>query len=351
MRLKIFGMSGPWDNLGNNSEDNPKPSDNKKSKQDFPNPFPNSFKGFKAPKDKKTLALGVLGLFMAGWLISGFYQVNPDEQGIVLRFGKWTETTTEGWRYHLPYPIEQVLKPKITMTNQINIGFGSLDESLMLTGDRNIVDLSFTVQWLIHDPIQFLFNIRHAEKIIKSAAESVMRDTVGQIYIDRTLAEGRSDIEAIVQEKLQVLLNSYQSGVLITRVSLKKVDPPQQVIEDFLEVERAQSDQGRIINQSQAYHNEELPKARGEASEILAEAKGYREALISKAEGEAKKFIGLALEYEKDPALMKKRILNETIENIYATADKVVVDNKSGVLPHMALPAIGVAKAQKEESK
>jgi len=328
-------MSGPWES----------PSSEKKStKEDFfkqtPNPFPNPFKDFKGGQDKKSLLWGACCLFFLGWIISGFYQVNPDEQGIVLRFGKWTETTSEGWRYHLPYPIEQVIKPQITMTNQINIGFGSLDESLMLTGDRNIVDLSFTVQWRIHDPIQYLFNIRNAEKTIKSAAESVMRDTVGQIPIDRTLAEGRSDIEVIVQEKLQILLDSYQSGVLITRVSLKKVDPPQQVIEDFLEVERAQSDQGRIINQSQAYHNEELPKARGEASEIIAVAKGYRDARIAAAEGEAKKFVGLAREYEKDPALMKKRLFNETMEAVYTEADKIMVDNKSGILPHMALPVL-----------
>jgi len=338
--MRIFTMSGPWGGPVHPEETPPNP--------DYFKPIPNPFKDFKGPKDKKTLALAALSLFVGGWLISGFYQVNPDEQGIVLRFGKWTATTSEGWRYHLPYPIEQVLKPKITVTNQINIGFGSLEESLMLTGDRNIVDLSFTVQWLIHDPIEYLFNIRNAEKIIKSAAESVMRDTVGQIPIDRTLAEGRNDIEVIVQEKLQVLLNSYKSGVLITRVSLKKVDPPQQVIEDFLEVERAQSDQGRIINQSQAYHNEELPKARGEASEIIAAAKGYRDARIAGAEGEAKKFVGLAREYEKDPALMKKRLFNETMEAIYTDAEKVMVDNKSGMLPHMALPALTDSKKEQK---
>jgi membrane protease subunit HflK len=336
MRMRIFTMTNPWGGPVHPEETPPNP--------DYFKPIPNPFKDFKGMKDKKTLALGAMVLLFAGWLISGFYQVNPDEQGIVLRFGKWTATTSEGWRYHLPYPIEQVIKPKITMTNQINIGFGSLEESLMLTGDRNIVDLSFTVQWLIHDPIKYLFNIRHAEKIIKSAAESVMRDTVGQIPIDRTLAEGRNDIEVIVQEKLQVLLDSYQSGVLITRASLKKVDPPQQVIEDFLEVERAQSDQGRIVNQAQAYHNEVLPKARGEASEIVAAAKGYRDARVAAAEGEAKKFLGLAREYEKDPALMKKRLFNEMMETVYTDADKIMVDSKSGVLPHMALPALASIK-------
>jgi membrane protease subunit HflK len=332
MKDTIFKSTGnPWD-----IPSSPKKEPEKKSGDFFENVPPL----FRDPHEKKPFIIGGIALLILGWLLSGFYQVNPDEQGIVLRFGKWTETTKEGWRYHLPYPIEQVLKPKITVTNQINIGFGSLDESLMLTGDRNIVDLSFTVQWRIQDPIEFLFNIRDIEKTIKCAAESVMRDTVGQIPIDRTLAEGRSDIELIVQEKLQALLAQYKSGVMITRVSLKKVDPPQQVIEDFLEVERAQSDQGRIINQAQAYHNEVLPKARGEAAEILASARGYKEALIAKAEGEAKRFSALAKEYEKEPKLMKKRLLNETLETVYKNSKKVIVDQKSGVLPHMALPAI-----------
>ncbi|MBM3611004.1 MAG: FtsH protease activity modulator HflK [Alphaproteobacteria bacterium] len=335
----IFKTTGnPWD-----IPSSPEPGPEKKSSDFFEN-LPPVFKNGQNPKS--FIMIGV-ALLLGGWLLSGFYQVNPDEQGIVLRFGKWTETTTEGWRYHLPYPIEQVLKPKITVTNQINIGFGSLDESLMLTGDRNIVDLSFTVQWRIQDPIEYLFNIRDIEKTIKSAAESVMRDTISQVHIDRALAEGRSDIERIVQENLQTLLNDYKAGVMITRVSLKKVDPPQQVIEDFLEVERAQSDQGRIINQAQAYHNEVLPKARGEASEIIAGARGYKEALIAHAEGEAKRFMVLAQEYEKDPKLMKKRLSNETLESIYKGAKKVVVDPKSGILPHMALPAVTQETEQK----
>lgn len=328
--MQIFKVTGPWDIP-------PTPSQEKKSSQNTPKDKNFSFS---APHNKKFLALGSVIIVFVGWILSGFYQVNPDEQGIVLRFGKLVEITGEGWRYHLPYPIEQVLKPKITVTNQINIGFGSLDESLMLTGDRNIVDLSFTVQWRIQNPIDYLFNIRNAEATIKSAAESVMRDTVGQIPIDRTLAEGRSDIELIVQEKLQTLLEEYKAGVMITRISLKKVDPPQQVIEDFLEVERAQSDQGRIINQAQAHHNEVLPRARGEAAEILAEAQGYKAALIAQAEGEAKRFVVLAKEYEKDPKLMKKRLLNETLEEIYKKANKIIVDNKSGILPHMALPTV-----------
>lgn len=334
--LKTAG--NPWD-IPSSSETEPE-----KKPLDF---FQNLPPVFKNTQNQKPFMIGGVILLVFGWLISGFYQVNPDEQGIVLRFGKWTETTTEGWRYHLPYPIEQVLKPKITVTNQINIGFGSLDESLMLTGDRNIVDLSFTVQWRIQDPIEYLFNIRDIEKTIKSAAESVMRDTMSQVHIDRALAEGRSDIELIVQEKLQALLNDYKAGVMITRVSLKKVDPPQQVIEDFLEVERAQSDQGRIINQAQAYHNEVLPKARGEASEIIAAARGYKEARIAQAEGEANRFMGLAQEYNKDPKLMKKRLSNETLENIYKGAKKVIVDPKSGVLPHMALPALTQETEQK----
>ena len=329
MNTEIFNTGGPWDDPAPSSSNSQEKVT--QLKKDFFN---------KPPEAQKSLLWIALLLLFGGWILSGFYQVNPDEKGIVLRFGKWVKTTDEGWRYHYPYPIEQVLKPKVTVTNQIKIGFGSLDESLMLTGDRNIVDLSFTVQWRIQDPIEFLFNIRDPQKTIKAASESVMRDTVGQMHIDKTIAEGRGEIESTVKEKLQTLLNEYKAGVFITAVSLKRVDPPKQVIEDFLEVERAQSDQGRIVNQSEAYRNEILPKARGEAAEIVALAKGKKAAVVAIAQGESSKFLALAQEYKKAPKVMKKRLLNETLEEIYGSAKKVIVDQKSGMLPHMALPAV-----------
>lgn len=333
----VFKNSGPWGEGSEEDQDQRHPKKNASKKPEF---NLNSFFN-KDPNDMRSIGL-ILGIFLiGGWLISGFYQVNPDEQGIVLRFGKWTETTEAGWHYHFPYPVDKVLKPKITVTNQINIGFGSKEESMILTGDRNIVDLSFVVQWRIKDPIAFLFHIRDTETTIKQAAESVMRDTVGQMPIDTTFSEGRVEIETIVKKKLQELLDEYGAGVFITEVNLKNVDPPEQVVEAFYEALRADSDRERYINQAEAYANDVLPKAHGEAAKIVAHAKGYKEAVTAQAEGSASRFLAVLKEYQKQPQVTKKRLYNETMERILEKANKVVMNSKNqGVLPHMPLPAL-----------
>lgn len=333
----IFKNSGPWgDESGQDQVQQP----SKKSSSEKPEFNLNSLFN-KDPNDMRSIGM-ILGVFLiGGWLLSGFYQVNPDEQGIVLRFGKWIDTTEAGWHYHLPYPVDKVVKPKITVTNQINIGFGSKEESMILTGDRNIVDLSFVVQWRIKDPIAYLFHIRDTETTIKQASESVMRDTVGQMPIDTTFSEGRVEIETIVKRKLQELLDEYGAGVYITEVNLKNVDPPEQVVDAFYEALRADSDRERYINQAEAYANDVLPKARGEAAKIIAAAEGYREAVIAEAEGSASQFLAILKEYKKHPEIMKKRLYNETMEHVLEKAEKIVMSSKNqGILPHMQLPAL-----------
>jgi membrane protease subunit HflK len=335
--IDIFKNSGPW---GDEPEEDQTQEKQKKSFSKKPElNFGSFFNKNSGDIGHVGLILGVL--LIGGWLASGFYQINPDEQGIVLRFGKWIKTTEPGWHYHIPYPVDKVLKPKITVTNQINIGFGSKEESLILTGDRNIVDLSFVVQWRIKDPIAYLFHIRDTETTIKQAAESVMRDTVGQMPIDTTFSEGRVEIETIVKKKLQELLDEYGAGVYITEVNLKNVDPPEQVVEAFYEALRADSDRERYINQAEAYANDVLPKAHGEAAKIIAQGKGQKEAVIAQAEGSASRFLAILKEYQKQPEVTKKRLYNETMERILENANKVVMSSKNqGVLPHMPLPAL-----------
>ena len=215
---------------------------------------------------------------IALWLLSGFYRVQPDEQGVVLQFGKWVRTTPSGLQYHLPGPIESVLTPKVTRVNKIEIGlrtFGDSgrgsqvrdvpEESLMLTGDENIVDIDFTVFWVINDAGKFLFNIRNPEATVKLAAESAMREVIGQTPIQSALTEGRQEIETATYEGVQRLLDEYGSGIEVRRVQLLKVDPPSQVIDAFIDVQRARADLERLRNEAEAYRNDILPRARGEA--------------------------------------------------------------------------------------
>jgi membrane protease subunit HflK len=327
---------GPWGNP-QNQEEGFRPKE--KLDSFFKSPqFDQFFSG-----GNKSLWAIVGIVFLGAWIGSGFYQVNPDEEGIVLRFGKWIRTTEPGWHYHLPYPVEVVLKPKVTTTNQINIGFGSQDESLMLTGDRNIVDASVIVQWHIKDAGKYLFNLRDPQETIKAVTESALREIIGQTPIDSTFAEGRAEIQQSARALVQQILDSFQAGVQVTAVNLKNVNPPQPVIEAFREVDRAYSDQERLLNEAETYRNDIVPKARGEASQILADGKGYQESIVAQAKGSTQRFLSVLKEYKKAPAVTSQRLYLETMEKVLQEANKVIMDSKAapqGMLPHMALPTL-----------
>ena len=239
------------------------------------------------------ILLGILGV----WLATGFYQVRPDQQGVVMRFGQLARVTGSGLHYHLPYPFETVLIPNVTRENRITIGFDARqesrdipEESLMLTGDENIVDVDFVVTWQVQDIGKFLFRVREPEALAKMAAESVMREIVGQNKIQDVLTSGRQAIEVRAQTDLQKLMDEYETGILITRVNLRDAAPPPQVVDAFREVQRAQADAEQTKNQALAYQNDILPKARGEAERLLQEASAYKESVVSKASGEAARF-------------------------------------------------------------
>jgi len=288
------------------------------------------------------------------WLATGFYRVLPDEQGVVLQFGKYIKTTQPGLNYHIPYPVERVLTPKVTKVNRVEIGYRQSpdnrttqirdvpEESLMLTGDENIVDIDFSVFWIINDAGKFLFNVQVPELTIKSAAETSMREVIGQSKIQSIFTEGRTEIEDKTRVLIQSILDDYETGVTITQVQTQKADPPGDVIDSFRDVQAARADLERQRNEAEAYANDIIPRARGEAEQILQSAEGYKQKVIADSEGKAARFLSIQSEYAKAPVVTKQRIFYETMESVFGDMDKIIIDNDSGqgVLPYLPLPEI-----------
>ena len=302
------------------------------------------------------LAVGIVAV-LAIWLLSGFYRVQPDELGVVLRFGALNRVTDPGLNYHLPAPIESVELPKVTRVNPIEIGYrlntpseyrvtaGGAEvpeEALMLTGDENIVDINFAVFWVIKDATKFLFNIRNPELVVKAAAESAMREVIGHTDIARAFAEGRGKIKLDTEKLTQEILDSYGSGIAITDLQLQKVDPPSQVIDAFRDVQSAKIDLNTLVNQAQAYRNDVVPRARGDASRVVQEAEAYRQQVVLKAQGEASRFESVYKSYRAAKDITTTRLYLETLESVLKGANKVILDKSAGagVLPYLPLPQL-----------
>ncbi|MDE2476062.1 MAG: FtsH protease activity modulator HflK [Alphaproteobacteria bacterium] len=294
-------------------------------------------------------------IVVAVWLASGIYVVDPEEQGVVLRFGAYIGKTTPGINYHFPWPIETVETPKVTRENQLNIGYrigsaeGTRDvpeESLMLTGDENIVDINFTVFWVINDAAQFLFNVQNPDGqqdgTIRAVAESAMREVVGKNKIEPILTADREPIQDGVRDLMQRILNSYGAGVTVTRVQMLKADPPAQVIEAYRDVQAAITDQDRMRNEAEAYANKVVPEARGQAARVVQQAEGYKQQVIAEAQGEAARFTSVYEQYKKAPEVTRRRIYLDTMRDILAGTNKVILDSKnsSSVLPYLPLPEL-----------
>ena len=300
----------------------------------------------------RSLALIAIAIAAVVYLGSGFYRVQPDEQGVVLRFGEWVRTTPtgSGLNYHLPYPIETVLTPKVTTVNRVDVGFRSgsaganrtvPEEALMLTGDENIVDINFTVFWTIKDAGKFLFNIRDPEDTVKALAESAMREVIGRTKIQAALAEARREIESDSRKLLQDTLDQYGSGVEVTQFQLQKVDPPAPVVESFRDVQRARADAETARNEAESYSNDILPRARGEAERITQEAEAYKQEVVARSQGDAQRFLSVYEQYRTSKDVTTKRIYLETMEGIMRNTNKIIVDQKGGgVLPYLPLPGL-----------
>jgi len=304
----------------------------------------------------KNMLFLLLFVLLGLWTATGMYTVQPSQQGVVLRFGKWVETTTPGFHMHLPYPIEQVLLPNVTAVNRIDIGFRSevpttrrgrvpanyLAESLMLTGDENIVDIEFTVFWIIQDAGEYLFNIQTPQDAtIKAVAESAMREIIGRTPIQRALTEDRGPIQTEVRDLIQATLNEYGAGVQVTEVKLERVDPPEQVIDAFRDVQAAEADRERFQNQADAYANSIIPEARGEAQRLIFEAEAYKAEVVARSQGEASRFLAVYKEYAVAKDVTKRRIYLETMEGILSGVNKIIMDQDgSGVVPYLPLPEL-----------
>ena len=304
----------------------------------------------------KPLFLGLIILAII-WTLSGLYRVLPDEQGVVLRFGKFVNTTQPGLNYHFPYPIESVITPKVTKVNRIDIGFRSErdsgfssgggvgdvpEESLMLTGDENIVNIDFSVFWVIKDAGKFLFKIQDPQGTVKAAAETAMREVIARSNIQPILTEGRSVIETDTEVIIQQILDEYNSGIQITQVQTQKADPPDQVIDAFRDVQAARADMERSKNEAEAYSNDVIPRARGEAAKILQAAEAYKKEVVAKAEGEASRFLAIYNEYKMAKSVTQERMYLETMEKVLADIDKVIIEKNagSGVVPYLPLPEL-----------
>jgi membrane protease subunit HflK len=298
------------------------------------------------------------------WGLSGIFVVEPDELGVVLRFGRYDRQLPPGLNYHLPSPIETVLTPKALKVNQINIGLRVLDdarrggnatvrdvpeESLMLTGDENIVDIDFTVFWRVKPGGvgDYLFNIQNPEGTVKAVAESAMREVVGHSNIQPLLTGARQVTETAVHELMQKTLDFYGSGITIQQVQLQKVDNPAQVIDAARDVQAARADAERAQNEAQAYANRVVPEARGRVAQITQAAEAYREQTVAEATGQTSRFLQILDQYQKAPDVTRERMYLETMERLFNGTDKVIIDagQNNGVVPYLPLPQLGQPRA------
>jgi modulator of FtsH protease HflK len=297
------------------------------------------------------IALGIVVL----WLASGLYTVRPDEVGLNLIFGRYVGSTQPGLNYNLPYPVGSVIRPSVTTVNTTEIGFRSgegkgrnsqrdlAEESLMLTGDENIVDINFAVQWQVNPAkaSDYVFNLQDPDTSIKAVAESAMREVIGKRNIQAILTTERGAVESDVRQLMQDTLDMYRAGVVVRVVQLQKVDPPAQVIDAFRDVQAARQDQDRARNEAETYASKVVPEARGEASRIEQEAEAYRERVTAEATGQASRFSQIYAEYKKAPEIIRERMYLEMMERVLSGAEKTIIDqngaSQQGVVPYLPL--------------
>ncbi|MSO81419.1 MAG: FtsH protease activity modulator HflK [Alphaproteobacteria bacterium] len=301
------------------------------------------------------IAVAVVAL-LAIWLASGLYRVLPDEQGVELIFGAWNGTTTApGLHWIPPAPLGEAITPTVERVRRTDIGSRSASdiarrggqprravprESLVLTGDQNIADIDYAVLWRINNAGLFLFSLQDPERTVRIAAESAMREVVGQTPLETVITGGRTQVQQRTLDLLQRILDSYSAGITVIGVQIQQADPPQQVIDAFNEVQRARQDKERLQNEAQAYENRIVPTSRGEAQSILQQAEGYRERLTKEAEGEASRFTQVYEAYRLAPDVTRRRMYLEAMRDVMSGTNKIIIDSAaggSGVVPYLPL--------------
>ena len=307
----------------------------------------------------KNAITAVLGALFVLWGATGFYMVAADEEAVVLRFGKHTATTGPGLNWAIPYPVDRIEKVPVTRVQRLEIGFrqfgdGTIrkrtNESLMLTKDENIVDISFIVQYKIKSVEEVLFNIDSATKTVRDAAESAIREVIGRTSIDDVLTTKKAEVEVETQDLIQTILDSYKAGISISTIKLQDVQPPERVIREFKDVASAREDRERAKNEAQAYANDIIPKSRGESKKMVLDAQAYAKEVVSRAEGESDRFESLLAAYKKAPEVTRKRLYMETMQEVMTKADKIIIDGAvaGSVLPYLPLDrASGKAEVRK----
>ena len=351
------GGNSPW-GRGSGGQKPPNFEDLFRQGQDrFKRMFPGGTGGSRLP-------LYILAGVIVLWLLSGIYRVQPGEQGVVLTFGAWNgETTEPGLNYHWPAPIQSVQTPRVEQINSTDVGFRTMadssrgpkrdvpEESLMLTGDQNIIDVDFAVQWKIKNAGEYLFNIREPQQTVKVAAEAAMREVIGHTGIQPALTEARGTIEANTRTLLQNILDAYGAGIEIRQVQLLEVHPPQPVIDAFNDVQRALQDRDRAQNEAEAYRNDIIPRARGEAVKMVQDANAYRERVVNEAQGRGQHFTSVYNEYRNAKDVTVKRMYYDTMEAILRDAKKYIVTGSGGTAPYMPLPLPSPTQPAPEPAK
>lgn len=278
----------------------------------------------------------LIGLLLLMWIASGFYIINEGQRGLVLRFGKYVETTQAGLRWHFPYPVEIVETVNVSQVRTVEIGYRNnvrskvLKESLMLTDDENIIDIQFAVQYILKNPEEFLFNNREPENAVLQAAETAIREIIGKSKMDFVLYEGREQVAAKATQLMQGILDRYKIGIAISKVTMQNAQPPEQVQAAFDDAVKAGQDRERQKNEGQAYANDVIPKAKGNAARLLEESEGYKQRVIASSEGDASRFKQVLVEYNKAPGVTRDRLYLDMMQQVLSSTSKILVDQKNG---------------------
>lgn len=291
----------------------------------------------KGPKQQSggNIAL-ILGLLVVVWLASGFYIVDEGHRGVVLRFGQYSDTTPAGLRWHLPYPVEKVEIVNVSQVRTVEIGYRNnvrskvLREALMLTDDENIIDIQFAVQYILNNPENFLFKNRNPDEAVLQAAETAIREVIGKSKMDYVLYEGREQVAANATQLMQRILDRYEIGISISRVTMQNAQPPEQVQAAFDDAVKAGQDRERQKNEGQAYANDVIPRAVGNAARLIEESEGYKQRVIVSAEGDASRFEQILTEYSKAPKVTRERLYLDMMQQVLSNTSKIVVDQKNG---------------------